>query len=596
MNPAAVPERRTTLGCALVLAGLAAAVCRADSATNGDGLLEIQSARYGAQEFAVRPAGSEGPAGRRAGDEARMVRYATLRLSREEGPLRISFGPPKGAGHFAERVQYKLEGYDSDWNDNEKGSMHLVLKFLDAARVPVSRAEFKVGGNSAPWGGRLEDSGLSQRVEETIVPPRAAMASVWIDSGGHDENAGVWLVDELSITDVPAPPGAETLIFHEDFEEGEDLGLPQGDFAFWVRDGGALGGAMVHQGAPALGRHALLLVDSDPLDYTAWRLKDRFLLPVTAGHRLRLRWREAYSIGRGRGGEAVYSGLPYGQYQFRVRAVDALGRPAGDESVLPLVVAPPFHANVWFRASVVASLFVLILAAERLVSRARTRRKFERLERTRAIEEERARIARDIHDDLGTVLSRISMASESASLEAVAGSTQQKRLDEIWQASRDLTRTMEQIVWAQNPGHDTIDHTAAYFASFATDLLQAAGIVCRLDIPLDLPHAPLEADKRHALFLVFKEALNNIIKHAKAANVWIVLRIDERGLSLVIKDDGRGFDPHGAGSARGNGLPNMKTRLERAGGDVKIVTSPGEGTRIEIFLPLGAAALRTDKA
>ena len=559
-------------------------------------MLQIQSVRYGAQEFAVRPGKDAEPASRRARDEERIVRYAALRFSWEGGPLRISFGAPKGAGRFAERVQYKLEGYDSAWNEIDKASMHLVVKFLDAARIPVSRAEFKVGGNSAQWAGRLENSALSERSEETIVPPRASLASIWIDSGGHDENAGVLLVDELKISDVPAPPGEETVIFAEDFEEGEDLGLPQGDFAVWVRDGGALGGALVHRGPPALGNHALLVVDSDPLDYSAWRLKDQFLLPVTAGHKLRLQWREVYSIGRGRGGEAVYTGLPYGQYQFRVRAVDALGRPVGEETVLPLVVAPPFHANVWFRASVVASLCVLVLAAERLVSRARTRRKFERLERTRAIEEERTRIARDIHDDLGTVLSRISMASESAALEAGPGTAQQKRLDEICRASRDLTRTMEQIVWAQNPVHDTIDNTAAYFASFATDLLKAAGIVCRLDFPLDLPHAPLAADQRHALFLVFKETLNNIIKHAQAANVWIVLRFDGRGLSLLIRDDGRGFDPHAAGGARGNGLANMKTRLARAGGDVKISSSAGGGTRVEIFLPTGSAPPKNKKS
>jgi len=591
--PSPTPDPRIRTVCAIAMACMAAGACLAQPALTGEtegGMLQINSVRYGGLEFAVQPGKSTEPPSRRAGDEARVIRYDTLRFSREGGPLQISFGPPKGAERFAERVQYKLEGHDSDWNDIDKGSMHLVLKFLDEARVPVSRAEFKVGGNSAQWGGRLEDSGLSQRVEETTVPPRAALASVWIDSGGHDENAGVWLVDELKISDVPVPPGAETVILDDDFEEGEDLGLPQGNFALWVRDGGALGGAMVHHGPPATGRHALLVVDSDPLDYSAWRLKDRFLLPVIAGHRLRLQWREVYSIGRGRGGEAVYSGLPYGQYQFRLRAVDALGKPAGEELVLPLVVTPPLHANVWFRAAVLASLFVLILAVERLVSRGRTRRKFERLEHKRAIEEERARIARDIHDDLGTVLSRISMASESASLEAMTGTAQQKRLDEICQASRDLTRTMEQIVWAQNPVHDTIDNTAAYFASFATDLLNAAGIVCRLDIPIDLPHAPLEADKRHALFLVFKEALNNIIKHAQATNVWIKLRIDGRRILLSIRDDGRGFDPHAAESSRGNGLPNMKTRLERAGGEVKIISSPGQGTRTEILFPLGAAS------
>ena len=546
----------------------------------------ILSVRYGAQDLKLRTENGHSPAVSHGGDGVSLHRYAALRLPQERGRLAIGFGAPVESSKFAARLQYKLEGHDSEWRDSDRASMHLVVKFLDANRIPVSRAEFRLAGDAVGWSGRLEESTLAMRAEETEVPPRAAYASIWIDSGGHDENSGVWLVDDLRIFDLSVPDGAKTPFFEETFESGRELDQPQGDFAIWVRDGGALEGALVHQGVPARENYALLLVDSSPVDYSAWRLKDQNLIPVTPGHRLKFEWKEVYSLGLGRSGQALYADLPYGQYQFRVRSVDGLGMPTGEQAVLPIVVEPPFHANIWFRASAVASVFVLVLLVERLISRARTRKKLQQLERKQAVEEERARIARDIHDDLGTVLSRISMASESASLEAEPGSTQQRRLGEICEASRDLTRTMEQIVWAQNPVHDSIDNAASFFASFASDLLLAAGISCRLDIPLDLPSTALEAERRHELFLVFKEALNNIIKHSAAREVHISLRIAESRIVLVVEDNGRGFDPDAARNSKGNGLSNMKKRLQRLGGSADIVSTPGKGTRIEFSLPL----------
>lgn len=557
--------------------------------------MEIRSLGYGGDEYKVRTENGAPPAVPKGGDAVILHRYAPISLPKEGGRLTIGFGAQSGSVKFAARLQYKLEGRDSEWRDVDTAFMHLVLKFLDANRIPVSRSEFRLSGDSVGWNRRLEESELSSREEETVVPPRAAYMSIWIDSGGHDENSGVWLVDDLKIFDLTASNGERKLLFDEGFEEGQELHLAQGDFDAWVRDGGAIEGAMVYQGVPANDDYGLLIVDSNPFDYTAWRLKDDRLLPVTPGHKLKLQWREVYSIGWGRWSQATYSDMPYGQYQFRVREVDAYGKPLGEQAVLPIVVAPPFYANVWFRAAVVASFFVLILAAERLISRARTRRKLQQMERKQAVEEERARIARDIHDDLGTVLSRISMASESASLEAEPGSHQQKRLSEICEASRDLTRTMEQIVWAQNPVHDSIDNAASYFASFATDLLNAAGIACRLDIPVDLPVMPLEAEKRHELFLVFKEALNNIIKHSAASEVHVSLRIADEKILLVVEDNGRGFDLESALNSKGNGLSNMSKRLQRLGGTAHIDSSPGKGTRIEFSLPLASFSQHIQK-
>ena len=549
------------------------------------GRVQILSLRYGPKDHRIRqevppPAGLG-----KGGDAANVNRYSAIGLPEGRGELAVSFGAPSGAHDFPARLQFKLEGYDSAWRDMDRGFMHVVLKFFDSNRIPLSRAEFRISGNSRGWQGTIESSDFTVREERVTVPPRAAYMSIWIDSGGHDENAGVWLVDDIEVFDISNPEN-KRMVFREDFESGIGLDFPQGDFAAWVRDGGALEGAMVQEGIPASGNHALLIVDSNPLDYTAWRLKDQSLLPVVEGQKLALRWKEIYSVGWGRGGQANYQELPRGQYQFHIREVDAHGRPVGEEAVVPIIVAPPLHANPWFLAAMAASVLALVLVVERLVSRARTQRKVEELERRQAVERERARIARDIHDDLGTVLSRIAMAGESVSLEVGHESPYRKRLDEICEASRDLSRTMEQIVWAQNPVHDSIDNTASFFSSFATDLLSAAGMACRLDIPIDLPSLSLEAERRHELFLVFKEILNNIIKHSRAGVVRIGLRVGLGSLFLTVEDDGSGFNPESARGGGGNGLSNMTNRLQRLGGKLNIISSSGKGTRIDVSLPL----------
>lgn len=519
-----------------------------------------------------------------AGDEVRIHRYNAISLVEGGGPLTIPFWPPDDASRFAVRLQYKLEGYDAEWRDLAQGSVHLVLKFLDANRVPVSREEFRVSGASVGWTGTLDESKLARRAAQAIVPPRATWVDVWIDSGGHDETSGVWLVDDLRIRQTGAG-GGPLLLLDENFEDGRGLEQPQGDPIRWVRDGGALDDALVWSGPPAKGGHALLIRDSNPRDYAAWRLKTRSLLPVVAGSTLDLSWHEVFSIGAGRNGDVSYRDLPGGQYQFRVREVDALGLPTGEQAVLPLIIAPPFYANLWFRMALLVSLLAIALGMERVVARRRMQRKLEKLKRTQAVQQERERIARDIHDDLGTVLSRISMVSETAASEAERGSLQEKRLNEICETSRQLTRTMEEIVWAQDPRHDSLDNMVSYICSFASDLLGVARIACRLDIPIELPGIPLEAEQRHELFLVFKEALNNIIKHSGASEVRISLRIEPDSIRIVVEDNGRGFDPAKLPEGKGNGLTNMKNRLHRLGGSVEILSEPGKGTRVNILQP-----------
>jgi signal transduction histidine kinase len=223
-----------------------------------------------------------------------------------------------------------------------------------------------------------------------------------------------------------------------------------------------------------------------------------------------------------------------------------------------------------------------------LDTRRRMRRKMEALERQQAVEHERARIARDIHDELGSHLTRITMLSEPARHEPTVPPPAATNVRQIHDIARELTRTMDEIVWAVNPHHDTPEGLASYLEQFALPFLGVAGVRCRLDMPLQLPLWPLTAETRHNVFLAFKEALHNAVKHSGASEVRIVLTVDAGVLILSVEDNGRGFDP-AAANLNGNGLENMRRRLEEIGGQCEVVSAPGQGVKIKFIVLLREA-------
>jgi signal transduction histidine kinase len=226
-------------------------------------------------------------------------------------------------------------------------------------------------------------------------------------------------------------------------------------------------------------------------------------------------------------------------------------------------------------------------------TRRRMHRKLERAERQRAVERERARIAKDIHDDLGASLTRITMLSQTARAELGQPEQAAADLDRIYSTARELTRAMDEIVWAVNPQHDTLDSLATYLGRFAQDYLRVAGVRCRLDVPFTLPAWPLSAEVRHNLFLAFKEALHNIVKHAAATEARITLVLEDRGFRLTVEDNGRGFDPKTLSAepstvpdraAPGNGLANMWLRLAEIRGRCEFESQLGKGTKVTFLI------------
>jgi signal transduction histidine kinase/ligand-binding sensor domain-containing protein len=295
---------------------------------------------------------------------------------------------------------------------------------------------------------------------------------------------------------------------------------------------------------------------------------------------------------------ATYNYIPPGDYTFQVIACNNDGVWNATGARLAFTVLPFFWQTMWFR---VLAWTLIVAASGGLVwfdMRRRMRRKLERIERQRDIEHERARIAHDIHDDLGAHLTRITMLSESARGELDDPAQAAAGLNQIYDTARELTRAMDEIVWAVNPRHDTLESLASYLEKFAQDLLATAGIRCRLDLPVQFPDWRLTAEVRHNLFLAFKEAIHNVVKHSAASEAQIRLVAKTASFELAIEDNGRGFTPGARKEplddsgrfSSGNGLDNMAQRLAEIHGRCDIQSAPGQGTKVVFTVPLKTAA------
>jgi signal transduction histidine kinase/ligand-binding sensor domain-containing protein len=316
-----------------------------------------------------------------------------------------------------------------------------------------------------------------------------------------------------------------------------------------------------------------------------------FVAPERVRYKYRIAGLEDEWVDAGTKRSVNYSHLPAGSFRFQVIAgnSDGLWNEIGASAAVR--VRPFFWQTWWFRLLGAIALISGTAAVFWYVGRRRLHRRLELSERQRAIEAERARIARDIHDDLGSHLTRITMLSESARSQLDRPAEAGAGLMRIYDTARELTRAMDETVWAVNPRHDTVEGLANYLEKFALDFLGAAGIRCRLDFPETYPPLPLTSEFRHNLFLAFKEALHNVVKHAAAPEVAIALRVGADALELAVKDDGRGFepgqqDPTPDRVAGGNGLDNMHRRLQQLQGTFEIHSAAGKGTEVVFRIPI----------
>lgn len=282
-------------------------------------------------------------------------------------------------------------------------------------------------------------------------------------------------------------------------------------------------------------------------------------------------------IEAGRRREANYTNLDPGTYTFRVRATnnDGVWSPRG--AALRIIVTPPWYQTWWFRIGLSWLVFALLFVAYRL-----------RVGHLLSLERVRHSIARDLHDDMGSTLSSISILSQIARNHQRQHRPEQAAalLEQIGDSSRRMLDAMDDIVWAINPAHDGLDDVTARMRSFASEVLEARGIEFTFRAEPSVQGLKLDMRARREFFLLFKEAINNLAKYAQCQHARIRLAYQQGLLHLTVQDDGVGFDPTSPAQGSGNGLTNMRSRAAALAGHLTIETAPGKGTTLHLKVPL----------
>jgi signal transduction histidine kinase len=265
--------------------------------------------------------------------------------------------------------------------------------------------------------------------------------------------------------------------------------------------------------------------------------------------------------------------LAPGSYRFVVRAVSADGQVSPLPASVTFTIRPPVWKRTWF----LATLVLLALAAGYAAHSFRVARLVE-------MERLRIRIASDLHDDVGSSLTQISMLSEIVRARLADPVSQiADPLSRIGVLSRQSVDSMSDIVWAIDPVRDMPVHLLQRMRRVANEILGNGGVQLHFTSSGEAsPH--LNADLRRQVFLVFKEMLNNVVRHANAASVHVDVTITSRQLHITVADDGRGFDT--AAVAEGQGLHGMRRRASGLGGSVVVTSTPDAGTCVALTLPV----------
>jgi len=268
-----------------------------------------------------------------------------------------------------------------------------------------------------------------------------------------------------------------------------------------------------------------------------------------------------------------YAHLAPGAYQFLVRAINQEGTASLESAAFSFRILPPLWQRWWFLTSAATLIGLVIYAIDRY-----------RVGRLIELERVRTRIATDLHDDIGSSLSQIAILSEVARHQAGPDDSPVTRpLSLIARISRESVDSMSDIVWAINPNRDRLFHLTRRMRRFASEILPARNIEFSFSAPDSERDLKLDADLRRQVFLIFKESVNNIVRHSACTRVAIEFRVERAWLALSLSDNGQGFDP--AQVNDGQGMLSMRRRAHSLGGEWAVNSSQGQGTVITLRVP-----------
>ena len=282
---------------------------------------------------------------------------------------------------------------------------------------------------------------------------------------------------------------------------------------------------------------------------------------------------------------AQFQKLPPGRYSFLVQACNEDGVWNETGASIAIVVEPPFWRKPGFIAASTLIFLGALAGAIYLVSTAKLKRQLRAAQQKELIEHERARIARDLHDQLGANLTQITLLGEMAETDKEIPAEIEQHAQQICATARDTTRSLDEIVWAVNPSNDTLESLANYACKYAQDYFAMAGVSYRAELPPGLPPVPILPEVRHNVFLAFKEAVNNVVKHAQATEARVKLQLEPGRFVLSVADNGRGLGDLSQKQLR-NGLRNMRRRLSDVHGQFDLAPAAPTGTVVTLTVPV----------
>jgi signal transduction histidine kinase/ligand-binding sensor domain-containing protein len=273
-----------------------------------------------------------------------------------------------------------------------------------------------------------------------------------------------------------------------------------------------------------------------------------------------------------------FANLSPGTYRFLVRAMSADGVPSATPASVEFTIVAPVWQRWWFVSLAIAVASVSTYAGYRY-----------RLARAVEIATMRTRIATDLHDDIGANLTKIAILSEVTRRQLEGNTEAGDRLSTIARISRESVASMSDMVWAINPKRDTLRDTIRRMRQHAEDVFAGRGVPLEFHAPEGDDRLRIPLDVRREFFLIFKEALNNAVRHSECHTLRVDVDVNESGLHLRVADDGVGFDTNT--EAAGNGMTSMRRRAEKVGGTLDVISAPGHGTAVLLSVP-GAYARR----
>jgi len=511
----------------------------------------------------------------------------SLHLPAQPGLTTFTYDPNPLASNVPLRFRCQLDGYEPGWHENTDW-MRMVIRFIDANHQDVAEQSFEVRGESPGWTGSFKDSPWVHRKEVIPVPTGAVGFWVVISSAGPPSAVGAFAVRKLVVWPFQGDTNGISMIpaVKPDASKAAEEATKVSPVG-WDRSGIRPADAQILRYGPG-SEVALAILDDNPLGHADWNTAKVQGPKLTPGEKLTFEWEEVYSVGNANYGRVIYTNLPAGLYRFRMEVVDLMGVPTG-RSVSRLVVVPVvFWKTMWFWVAVGVVLFALVAGSWRLSAWRRIKRQVQDLERLRDLEQERFRIAQNIHDDLGARVAQISLLSSAAQeKETLSVAEARVELGTVSRMSQELVAALYETVWAVSPQNDHLDSLISYVCQTSDQMCAVANLKCRLKMPELSTKVFLAGPIRHNVIMAVKEAIHNVIKHAQASEIQITIRHADGVLSIQIIDNGRGFDP--AATVRGNGLNNMERRMHSLHGSCSVASQPGAGSKMTFEFPLPAA-------